>query len=416
MSQPLGESERRRSGTSYSRLRAPLAALLLGSPPALLATAAISGIGLSRQLSATLAISSGVCLTLLPILGLSSLTRRWRASLLASAWLWSLLLLTALPFYFPGERRAATAAGGRLLASPLGAEAADTLGALAGALVSRLGRDGASPPETILSGGEGPAPERGERMPNGAALERSGGLRSDGSSPEVQDRVILLPYQGDERSLRVSVDIDGPRIGEQFEMIFDTGATYTTLSHQALQRLDVSIPSDAPSVTLHTANGEIQARLVLIDAIWLGEAVVEWVTVAVCDGCSNRPAVGLLGLNVSRQFRVTLNHDRRSIELRPRRHRSNRQLDVSQWLEIHSGARRAPDGSIRLELTGQNRSQREIESTVIELRCGEQSFAIQLDHIPPHGEASTELPIPHGTDCSRHFVSLSRGSWVLDRF
>ena len=410
MTRPSHQTTRARD----SRPRRAIAALLIGSPPAVVAAAAVTGIGLSRGASSSLAIFSALCLVLLPVLGLAGLAGRRSGSLVVGAWLWSLLLLAALPRYFPGERSGATDAGLRLLARPLGAAIGEGLGELAARAVAALGSDGAPAREGLpADAGEPSAPRRtGTPNSGGDGHARSRSQAADGET----ERIILLPYDGDERSLHVSVDIDGPHSGERFDMIFDTGATYTTLSHDVIEQLEIPIPSDTPWVTLRTANGKIRAPLVLVDAIWLGEGVVEWVTVAVCDGCAEPPSAGLLGLNVSREFRVALDHDARRIELRPLRYGTNRQLDISQWLEIRSSAARSRDGSIRVELTGQNRSRRAIESAVVELDCGGRGFAVQLDRIPAHGEAITEIPLPPGTDCRRPSVRLSSGSWLLDRF
>jgi hypothetical protein len=153
-----------------------------------------------------------------------------------------------------------------------------------------------------------------------------------------------------------------------------------------------------------------------VDAIWLGAAPVEWVTVAVCDGCTNPPAVGLLGLNVSRRFQVSLDHDRQSIRLGQRQGGDNRALDIRNWLRIRSEIREDWDGGVQLKLTGMNDSRREIVSAVIELECSSSGFAIQLDSIPAKGEATTELVLPRGTDCRQPAFDLSRGRWSYDRF
>jgi clan AA aspartic protease (TIGR02281 family) len=227
---------------------------------------------------------------------------------------------------------------------------------------------------------------------------------------------VELTYRGDAHSLRVEVEIDGPEIGEAFAMLFDTGATFTTLNYASLQAIGVSIESDAPRVTMQTANGPIEADLVLVDAIWLAGAPVEWVTVAVCDSCANPPAVGLLGLNVSQRFQVSLDHDRQSIRLKPRQGRDNRALDIQNWLRMRSEVREDWNGGVELKLTGINGSRREIESAVVVLECSNSAFSIRLDSIPPKGEATTELTLPRGTDCREQTLDLSRGSWNHDRF
>ena len=223
-----------------------------------------------------------------------------------------------------------------------------------------------------------------------------------------------LPYEGDERSLRFEVELVGPDGVVPFQMIFDTGATYMTLTTEALRALDLAVPSDAPRARLQTANGEIEAPLILLDAVWLGDVAVEWVTAAICEPCATPPSVGLLGLNVSREFQIALDHDRKRIELRARQRRSNRQLDIARWLEIRSTATRYGDGRVEVELRAENHSRRDVESAVVALDCGGDGFAIEIDGIPSYGEASTRVSLPRGTDCRRQSFELSRASWRLD--
>jgi hypothetical protein len=348
-----------------------------------------------------------LALTLLPPLGLSRLGFRHPGAL---AWLWTVLLLVSLPLYFPGERDAAAGAGLRHLSAFLGSGTSREIASAGVALVGLLGDD----PRPALARALPPATQK-----QADPLKLRPGWNpsnSDPIEPETDLTEVELPYRGDARSLRVGVEIDGPDVGEAFTMIFDTGATFTTLNYASLRAIGVPVESDAPHVTLQTANGPIEADLVLVDAIWLGAAPVEWVTVAVCDGCANPPAVGLLGLNVSRRFQVSLDHDRQSIRLGRRQGGDNRALDIQNWLRIRSEIREDWNGGVRLKLTAMNDSRREIESAVIELECSTSGFAIQLDSIPAKGEATTELVLPRGTDCRQPAFDLSRGSWSYDRF
>jgi hypothetical protein len=216
--------------------------------------------------------------------------------------------------------------------------------------------------------------------------------------------------------LRISVDIDGPEIGERLQITFDTGATFTTLDRVTVDALGLAISADSPRIKLRTANGEIEAPLVLVDAFWLGDATVEWVTVAVCDSCANSPSVGLLGLNVAQRFFVSLNHDRKRIELRPRRNTADHKLDVGQWLKVRSRATRSWDGRVEVTVTGRNRARQGIERAVVDLDCGDAGFAIQLDEIGPGESVTTTISLPRGTDCRQQRISLSRAHWRLDRF
>ncbi|HIL02804.1 MAG TPA: hypothetical protein EYG06_12000 [Myxococcales bacterium] len=404
MTNPANDESQPRDRKSMLSFLGPLAVAI---PPLALAIATITGLGVVRQIPLGLAALVGLVLTLLPLLGLSRLGFRHPGAL---AWLWTVLLLVSLPLYFPGERDAAAGAGLRHLSAFLGSGTSREIASAGVALVGLLGDDPrpalarALPPATQKQAD--PLKLRPEWNPSNA----------DPIEPKADLTEVELPYRGDAHSLRIEVEIDGPDVGEAFTMIFDTGATFTTLNYASLRAIGVSVESDAPHVTLRTANGSIEADLVLVDAIWLGAAPVEWVTVAVCDSCANPPAVGLLGLNVSRRFQVSLDHDRQSIRLGRRQGADNRALDIQNWLRIRSEIREDWNGGVRLKLTGMNDSRREIESAVIDLECSSSGFAIQLDSIPAKGEATTELVLPRGTDCRQPTFDLSRGRWSQDRF
>jgi len=383
---------------------------LSGAGPLLLACAALTGLGLARGAGAGAATLTGLALVGLPLAGLIALSGRRPLPGLAAAWIWSLAVLTSLPLYFPGERGPATEQGLRLFAAPLGESAALDLGALGERLTALLGDSGEARSVAVPI-------ERGEpHHESGTAASAIPVPEAASTAPHEASSPTFLPYRGDESSLRVAVEIDGPDIGEGFDMIFDTGATFTTLSHEAIERLDIHIPADAPRATLVTANGEIESPLALVDAIWLGDEVVEWVTVAVCDSCANPPSVGLLGLNVSSQFRVSLDHDEKRIELLPRGRTASRRSDVARWLEFRSRATAWWDGRVEIELHARNLARQEIESAVVELRCGDDYFAVQIEDIASHGERQTTFDLPSGTDCSTQSIELSRARWLLDRF
>jgi len=394
---------------------ASLTALLL-APPIALAAAALTGLGLAREAGGASALAAAICLSVLPILGLLSLSRsRTPLVTLLTAWLWSLLVLGSMPLYFPGERAQATASGLRLLTTPLGSAIGESVAAGGARLVTALGGDRDQLPAAVPMEALAPGELEGGPEPYASrALESTGA--GTPSEPDGADTPVILPYEPQNGSLQIAVDVDGPEVGEQLQMIFDTGATYTTLSQQALELLDIPVPPGAPRITLRTANGEIEAPLVLVDAIWLGDAAVEWVTVAVCDSCASPQTAGLLGLNVSGQFVVAIDHDRNRIELRPRRRYRNRRLDVRQWIDVRSTATVWWDGGVEVALDARNLSQREIRGAVVQLDCGGDSFAVQLDDIEAHGETSTRVALPRETDCRRQTLELVRANWWLDRF
>ena len=383
----------------------------LAGAPALIAVGTVTGLGLLREVPLAVALGAGLALTLLPIFGLSSRPGSPRRIPIAASWLWCLLLLVSLPLYFPGERQNATREGLRALGGFMGAGVAQRLGNAGGSLVGLLGSD--PPPARPVAMDPEPPPGRAplpQASPEPSASEAPPAVLDD------ERAEIELSYEGDENSLRIEVDVDGPQIGEGFAMVFDTGATLTTLDRASLRAIGIPIPPDAPRVTLQTAGGVIEANLVLVDAVWLGSEEVEWITVAVCDSCANPPSAGLLGLNVSQRFHVSINHDRQAITLSRRRGTDDRSLDIRNWIQIRSEAKESWNGSVHVELTVFNSSRQEIKSAVVHLECSGAGFAIQVDAIPPHGEASTQAELPRGTDCRQQEIELSRANWKLDRF
>jgi hypothetical protein len=318
-----------------------------------------------------------------------------------SAWFWSLAVLLALPFYFPGERSDAAGAGLRFLVEPIPEASRGVILTLGDGMIGLLGTEP-------------------ERLPEAVALPSDpepadAGVPRESDRPRLEGEVVV-PYDGDGQIMRVPVFFDGPRYGDEFPLIFDTGATYTTLDRTALELLEVDVPESAPVATLRTANGEIEAPLVLLDAVWLGDAAVEWVTVAVCDLCAGEDVSGLLGLNVSGQFQVGLDHTGHEIRLTGREGEENRRLDIVQWVRLSSRIRRWQDGRVEVEVTLRNRARVPISEAIARVDCRDESFEVGLYEIPAAGVESSRMALPHETDCSDYQLELTRAKWQLDRF
>lgn len=385
--------------------------LLLASslPIVALAVSVLTGLGLVRNLASLPAVVGGLALIVLPVLGLRVLvsgSSRWPAAIGGSAWLWSLVILLSMPFYFPGERAEAGRVGVRYLASALGENARGPVAAVADQMLRLLGSEPESLPKAApLSLAEAEAEaeaavrtRREERVHSASAGE------------------VVVSYEGDGQIMRIPVFLDGPRYGDEFSMIFDTGATYTTLNREALELLEVEVPADAPMAVLRTANGEIEAPLVLLDAAWLGDAAVEWVTVAVCDPCAADDVFGLLGLNVSGQFQIALDHEARAIRLTAPEGTAERRLDVAQWVRLSSRIRRWRDGRVEVEVILDNSAHVEISEATALVTCVTERFEVPLEAIPAHDTKSSRMSLPRETDCSEYTLELASAKWRLDRF
>lgn len=359
-----------------------------------IAALALAGVATLREPDPPALAVATTLLLLLPVLGFSTLFSRQREGLLVGAILWPVLLLSGLPMYFPGERRGAIELGLSMLGYPLGEPLpAEGARALAGAIDSVLAEPSARPP----------VPEAATPAPVDLPPSRLDSERDQ----------VALPYEGRGHSLLIPVTLEGPK-GALLEtqMLFDTGATYTTLTPAALRQLGVRVSSAAPTITSQTANGVITNELAILDRIWLGGFEVAGVTVAVCEACAtDADHVGLLGLNVSSRFLITLDTARKELIFEPHKDQSSQHLDVRPWLDLVSQGRTWPDGHTQVTVTAVNHAPWAVARAVAEIRCGEGRWEASFASIAPGGRGEAKARIPAPADCDPFTVDLARGSW-----
>lgn len=218
---------------------------------------------------------------------------------------------------------------------------------------------------------------------------------------------IVIPYQTVGNSIIVPVTFQGGRTVE-LPMLFDTGATLTTLDADSMRQAGLSIARGAPVITTQTAAGPQRSRVTLIDAVAIGGHSVPYVTISQCAPCSDDQARGLLGMNVSGRFLITIDTIHQELTLRPRE--GGQTKDVEAWLELSSAATAWPDGRIDVTLTVKNRAPRRVSRAVMSVICGETFEGTLLD-IGPGQRSETTLSLPAGTDCSEYTVALEEAGW-----
>jgi hypothetical protein len=113
----------------------------------------------------------------------------------------------------------------------------------------------------------------------------------------------------DERStFRVEVDM----VGQKVPLIFDTGASITTLSRDLLE--DLGLPIDVHSgIDAITATGPVRFPIAVVPSLGLAGRRVEQLTVAVCEGCGGSTSGGLLGLDVQAALGMELDMRNRKV-------------------------------------------------------------------------------------------------------
>ncbi len=363
-----------------------IAALGVGALPGAMAYAAMLGLGLHRHAEPWVISLCATILVFGPPMAAAAVALRARApifGLLVAAW--SVALLAAMPVYFPGERRQAVVTGMSLV------NPSENWESLARQVAENL------PEEPLLAKAEVPEATEYEEP----ALPPAGPL---------SDHEIALPYEGAGRRLSLPVSFQqGGRTVER-EMMVDTGATYTTLPLSVLAELGVEPGPNDPTIVLHTANGEREARVVLVDAIWLGDLKVEGVAIATCEACASSETVGLLGLNVTGNYNLTIDADRREVVFSQRTDR-NRRLDVSPFTELAASLSRYPGGRIEVEVTLDNRSSRAIEAATAEIRCNDATWTVDLQRTEARATMDVRRRLPEHEPCDRYQVALLSASW-----
>lgn len=366
--------------------------LALAVPALLLALLLLTGAGVLRQGSPVAVAAASVLLVGLPVAGVALLVP-WRALGVAiGALAWSMALIGGFPLFFPGERAAALAAGIGIVTGLGNLRLPPSIPLALDRLLPVFTRGTPTPP-TAEPGDDG-------RLP---ASEPASTLLPAGS--------VVLPYEGSGGSLSIPVLVEGPRgTSAEVWMLFDTGATLTTLDRATLAAIGIDIPDDAPRINVRTAAGERRTPVVLVDKVWVGGIEVDGVTVGVCDRCAADDQVGLLGLNVSGRFKVTVDTSRREITLRARSDAVDRVLDVAPWLLIRATATRWGDGRTEVEVAADNSARREVSRARVAIRCGG-TWIAELRAIPSGGSAAKTVSLPLGAHCDGYTVKLDGADW-----
>lgn len=127
------------------------------------------------------------------------------------------------------------------------------------------------------------------------------------------------------------------------DLVLDTGATLSTLTPEMARKLGLVLPARPTLVELDTAAGRRAFALGVVRRMRLGSASLEHVTVALCDECAPPGLAGLLGLNFTRHFLVSIDQQKRRLTLTAQGGPRDRIMDVDPFLQL-SGVQGAVEG------------------------------------------------------------------------
>jgi hypothetical protein len=258
----------------------------------------------------------------------------------------NLLLLLGAALLAPGATRRALHQHGSWwvggIAELLGKDAKNPAVVGAGSVFRWLGDrlPGTPMPEPRVTGPSTPAPDgraaRGALDGGVASVPADLAARHDlGASGPAGEIRVAFEKRGTAIVVPVKLTGAGGQVLEA-RMLFDTGASISTLDEKTLRAIGQTLPPDSPTIETMTANGVVRRSLTVIEGIELGSgAVVQGgVTVTLCEPCASGGTVGLLGLNFSRHFTVTLDHEAGQILLRRRALAGGRVLDIKPFVEL----------------------------------------------------------------------------------
>lgn len=121
-----------------------------------------------------------------------------------------------------------------------------------------------------------------------------------------------IPLSGDAKHLVVEGTLNGTVRGP---MLVDTGASYCVLTHGTARRLGLSA-KPRERIPVATANGQINAAFVELEALALHEAELTGVRAVVMDAVEP-PLIGIVGLNYLTRFRFSVDLAEGTLRLEP---------------------------------------------------------------------------------------------------
>lgn len=116
---------------------------------------------------------------------------------------------------------------------------------------------------------------------------------------------VELPFDAAQGTVLAAVQVQGRTV----QMVFDTGASLTTVPTRIAQAAGI-LPRNAKTVTINTAGGVVQAPRITIPELRIGTLVLRNVGAVALDLPGDLNSTGLLGLNAIGQLRVTIDRSR----------------------------------------------------------------------------------------------------------
>jgi clan AA aspartic protease (TIGR02281 family) len=146
-----------------------------------------------------------------------------------------------------------------------------------------------------------------DRLTSVGELEHPPAARTPGAGPHHD-----IPLSGDRKHLIVTGTLNGTVTGP---MLIDTGASYCVLTPGTARKLGLAARRHR-TIPVATANGQVDADLIALDALEIRDARLAGVDAVVMDAVEP-PLIGIIGLNFLTQFRFSVDLGGGTLRLEP---------------------------------------------------------------------------------------------------
>jgi clan AA aspartic protease (TIGR02281 family) len=151
---------------------------------------------------------------------------------------------------------------------------------------------------------------------------------------EAAPKQNAIPYEYANGSIIIEglIKRNGSSVPVRF--ILDTGASITTISVETARKLGIGAGGDGASLDVQTAGGGTSYPVAILDSITIGDHSIGPVSVALCDPCAAQGTVGLLGMNFTSNFHMTINNKQAKIRLTPVDKWVDRKQEIEPFIEV----------------------------------------------------------------------------------
>jgi len=131
--------------------------------------------------------------------------------------------------------------------------------------------------------------------------------------PHKDTSIVQIPFEQSGNTMLIHAMVGGAHEGV---FVVDTGASDTIIFEHFQKASEIPIPDNSPSGKYVTANGIIQAQLVLLD-IQVGNASLPQLRVGISKDLVSTNIDGIIGMNFFKHFKMEIDNDNKIITLKP---------------------------------------------------------------------------------------------------